>query len=355
MAHNNNTVPVNKTSQRLSRRRLLQSLPLLPLVPSALAQGPQAVAVRKIHCFDIRVSDVARSVAFYQDLFGAPVQARQGERVCLRVGDGPHFFSVSPLAPGQQPGYSHIGLSVADFDVERVRNQLASHGIRPGAAPTANESGLDIASRSWVVTRGVTQELYFADAEGLVYQLTSETYCGGGGRLGDQCQSVEAAPGPGLFQLVDYSHFTNFVGGRDRANNFYTTAFGKTYQAYQGPTSPVIGVGDGIQFLMYTGGNSAAPPTEAAEIHHTCFTMNNFSVDRILAQLTDYGLSAREDQSDNSPLQHWVSMRMPNRGGAEGGTPEVYFSDPDGIRIQLQDPGYCGGTGYLGDSCPPLA
>jgi len=51
---------------------------------------------------------------------------------------------------------------------------------------------------------------------------------------------------------------------------------------------------------------------------------------------------------------HWISMRMPNRGGAEGGTPELYFSDPDGIRIQLQDAGYCGGTGYLGDDCPPL-
>ena len=38
---------------------------------------------------------------------------------------------------------------------------------------------------------------------------------------------------------------------------------------------------------------------------------------------------------------HWISMRMPNRGGAEGGTPELYF-DPDGLRIQLQDRSYCG-------------
>ena len=55
------------------------------------------------------------------------------------------------------------------------------------------------------------------------------------------------------------------------------------------------------------------------------------------------------------PFMHWISMRMPNRGGAEGGTPELYFSDPDGVRIQLQDPTYCGGGGYLGDSCLPLA
>ena len=41
----------------------------------------------------------------------------------------------------------------------------------------------------------------------------------------------------------------------------------------------------------------------------------------------------------------------PNRGGAPEGTPELYFTDPDGILLQLQDPTYCGGNGYLGDEC----
>ena len=45
-------------------------------------------------------------------------------------------------------------------------------------------------------------------------------------------------------------------------------------------------------------------------------------------------------------------MRMPNRGGAPEGTPELYFSDPDGLSIQLQDVAYCGGGGYLGGVCP---
>jgi hypothetical protein len=44
-------------------------------------------------------------------------------------------------------------------------------------------------------------------------------------------------------------------------------------------------------------------------------------------------------------------MRMPNRGGAPEGTPELYFSDPDGLSIQLQDVSYCGGGGYLGEVC----
>jgi hypothetical protein len=48
---------------------------------------------------------------------------------------------------------------------------------------------------------------------------------------------------------------------------------------------------------------------------------------------------------------HYVSLRQPARGGAEGGTPELYFTDPDGILLQLQDMSYCGGGGYLGNEC----
>ncbi len=332
----------------------MQAIPLLALAPAALGQNPSPVAVRKIHSFDIKVQDVQRSLRFYQDVFAAPVQARRGDSIYLRIGEGPHFFSISPVGPGEQVGFSYIGLSVANFDVDRVQNQLEAFGIAPGSAPGRNEQGLDLASRSWVVNRGQARELYFADAEGLVYQLSSESYCGGSGPLGENCSDVEPAPGPGMMELIDYSHFTNFMSNRDRANDFYTAAFGKTFQAYQGPLSPVIGVGNGIQFLMYTGGRESGAPSAPGRIDHVCFSVTNFNVDRILAQLTDYGLVAREDASNTQPLMHWISMRMPNRGGADGGTPELYFTDPDGIRIQVQDPGYCGGTGYLGDSCPPL-
>ncbi len=65
-----------------------------------------------------------------------------------------------------------------------------------------------------------------------------------------------------------------------------------------------------------------------------------------------YGLTARGD-NPVGPMMHYVSRRMPERGGAEGGTPEIYFTDPDGLLMQLQDPTYCGGGGYLGSECLP--
>ena len=51
------------------------------------------------------------------------------------------------------------------------------------------------------------------------------------------------------------------------------------------------------------------------------------------------------------PLRHYVTMRMPDRGGAKDGTPELYFTDPDGLLVQLQDVTYCGGAGPFGEMC----
>lgn len=339
------------------RRNLLAAMPVLALGPWSCAaeNGAVPVAVQKLHSFRMRVSDVARSVAFYQDIFGAPVQARQGDNVVLRVGGGPHHFSIGPAAAGEEPSIEHIGLSVADFDVDAVQAQLRAFGVEPGPGPQSRPQRLSAAMTSWVRERaGGARDLYFADAEGLVYHLSSPLDCGGNGIHGEACGASEPAPSAGLFNLIDYNHFTNFTSNSSRANDFHTRAFGKSFQAYQGPNAPVIGVGDGFQFLMYAGGNQEGPPERPASINHVCFTMSGFIVEEILDQLTAYGISARVDAADTQPMMHWVSMRMPGRGGIEGGTPEVYFSDPDGIRIQLQDPAYCGGGGYLGENCPPL-
>ena len=338
----------------VGRREFLQMIPLLAAAPSALAQDIGPVAVQKIHSCDMRVTDVARSVKFYQDLFGAPVQARRGEQVFLRVGDGPRFFSLSPTLPGQEPGFSHIGLSVAGFDAEQIQAQLERFGIARGVAPTRDQSRLSVASTSWLEQQGAVSELFFADREGLIYHLMGDNYCGGNDADGGRCETLEQSATDGMFSLIDYSHFTNFLTNRARANAFYTEAFGKTFQAYQGPGAPVIGVGDGLQFLMYVGGEEDSVPAVPGRIDHVCFSVEDFDVDRILARLTDYGLKPRENPRETAPLMHWISMRMPNRGGAEGGTPELYFTDPDGLRIQLQDRSYCGGTGYLGDICAQL-
>jgi catechol 2,3-dioxygenase-like lactoylglutathione lyase family enzyme len=306
--------------------------------------------VERLHSFGLAVRDVDRSVEFYQSLFGMPVQARQGTTAWLGLGSGPQFISIRPLEPGENPSITHICYSTPDFDADRVMGALTGRGFERIDPPTVDEPGIENTMKAWIRTRRGTPELFFADANGLIIQLQDPSYCGGSGPLGDMCTPA-ASPTPGAIALEDISHFTVFNAGG--AGEFYQNLFGLGVQAYQGPASPVIGIGDGIQFIMFAGGGGRGGAVPApANIHHACMNMDNFEVETVQAALEEHGIRPREEGSNAAPpMIHYVSLRMPNRGGAEGGTPELYFTDPDGLLMQLQDTSYCGGGGYLGDVC----
>ena len=110
---------------------------------------------------------------------------------------------------------------------------------------------------------------------------------------------------------------------------------------------PVLRVGERREFL-------ALPqvPAAAGRIHHASFNVLDFDVDNLFSILEGHGLEVLgESSSASGPLQTYVTMRGPERGGAPEGTPELYFTDPDGILLQLQDMRYCGGAGYFGEQC----
>ena len=157
----------------------------------------------------------------------------------------------------------------------------------------------------------------------------------------------------GLLALRDYSHLTIFSTDSQRSNKFYQDLFGFSIRSYQGPTAPTLAVGPTVQFLMFTGGGGPArggAPPRPASINHACMNMDAFKPDEVVKALESYGVKPREGaQGPVGPLRHYVSMRMENRGGAPEGTPELYFTDPDGLLMQLQDSKYCGGGGYLGE------
>jgi hypothetical protein len=79
-------------------------------------------------------------------------------------------------------------------------------------------------------------------------------------------------------------------------------------------------------------------------------TMEQFEPSRVMKILADHGV-AKSDNPSTAPMTAWVRMRGPAQGGAPQGTPELYFNDPDGITVQLQDVSYCGGSGVLGNTC----
>jgi catechol 2,3-dioxygenase-like lactoylglutathione lyase family enzyme len=204
--------------------------------------------------------------------------------------------------------------------------------------------------------RDGTPDLLFGDPDGIVCQLQDQRYCGGSGPLGNVC-AVETSPQKGLIALKDLSHLTIFSTDAARSNKFYQDLFGLSIRSFQGPTAPTLAVGPTVQFLMFTGGGAArgaapAAPPRPASINHGCFSLDGFKTDAVIKSLESFGIKPREGTTGPvGPLRHYISMRMENRGGAPEGTPELYFTDPDGLLMQLQDTTYCGGGGVLGSAC----
>jgi len=379
----------------LSRRTFLMSLPALAVAPRAAISGIQTQgAAAPFHALGLSqltltVSDVKRSLDFYQGLFGMPIQARQGGSVFLRIGAGPKFLALKPAAAGERPSISALGFAVEKFDANAALKTLGAHGVMPAEASATKPGPM----QSLIVTRKAdlggspdgTRDLFVGDPSGVVFQMHDVSYCGGSGATGNVCRMVEPSKKKGVMAVTDMSHFT--IAANDPGTvPFYQELFGFQPQAYQAAT-PAWGVGDGVHFLMFTG--NAGGPTRAggpgagapgaggpppgggapraggaggagrgggparAGIDHACMAMNDFDPAKVTQLLVGYGIKKQENQN-REPLVTYISLRMPNRGGAEGGTPELYFTDPDGLAVQLQDVSYCGGGGFLGDLCPPL-
>jgi catechol 2,3-dioxygenase-like lactoylglutathione lyase family enzyme len=311
--------------------------------------------------------------------------------VLLRIGNGPRFITLRQAMPGERASISALGFGVHDFSIERAVKSLGEYGFTaaPSDARTPGPRQTLIRTRrqnEGGSPDGSTRDLFAADPSGVVFQLHDVTYCGGAGALGNVCPVAEPSPKKGIIALKDTSHFT--IAASDPTTvQMYLDVFGFKPMVYQAAT-PAWRVGSGVHFLMFIGGGgptrgvaAGAPPAgggrgagapgggagpapgagrgpgggtaRAAGIDHACVAMDDFDPAAVTKLLVSYGLKQQEGQG-RSPLVTYISLRMPNRGGAEGGTPELYFTDPDGLAIQIQDVKYCGGGGFLGELCPPL-
>jgi glyoxylase I family protein len=121
------------------------------------------------------------------------------------------------------------------------------------------------------------------------------------------------------------NHVTIFVPDVQKSVRFYQELLGMQVLTVQGAG---INLAAGNGFL----GIYPAPQAQSGSIHHFCLGMEDFDADAVLKHLTERGLQAN------------IRMR--------GDTQELYFNDPDGVRVQLQDVTYKGGVGKLGDRDP---
>jgi catechol 2,3-dioxygenase-like lactoylglutathione lyase family enzyme len=244
----------------------------------------------------------------------------------------------------------------------RIRSSaaLAAHGVSKANDGDPGLSGG--AMKVKLSKRGDTTELFMGDPDGFIVQLQDSKYCGGNGPLGNMCLATpEPSPKKGLMAVKELSHFTIFgVSNADRTQTFFQETFGLPIRARQGPAgtgtgAPGLGIGPGVSFIMFAGGGAprggAAAAAPRVTVNHVCLNMENFDKDAVTKMLTGFGLTSSGTTTSTGPLKTYISMRMPARGGAPEGTPELYFTDPDGLLLQLQDVKYCGGAGLLGEIC----
>ena len=121
----------------MTRRVFLGSLAALAAAPRPFAQAGPPIPIVGINHMTLSVSDPARSLGWYQGLFGMPIAARQANTVILRVGDGPQFMAIGGSA-SSNPSINHLCLSTPDFSTDRV---TAALGRTVGRAVAAREFG----------------------------------------------------------------------------------------------------------------------------------------------------------------------------------------------------------------------
>lgn len=137
--------------------------------------------------------------------------------------------------------------------------------------------------------------------------------------------TLAAQAEPAIGTAKHLNHATLMVPDVQRSQRFYQDLFGMPVLTPQGRG---VNLRVGSSFL----GLYPADPGERGSIDHVCLALENFDPEAVRSKLAARSIEA--------------SIRL------RGDTKELYFTDPDGITIQLQDVRYRGGVGPLGDRDP---
>lgn len=136
---------------------------------------------------------------------------------------------------------------------------------------------------------------------------------------------TQAGAAPKIGVAKQLNHATLFVRDVDQSRDFYQRLFGMPVLTAQLP-GVNLAVGGGFIGLY------PIDPGAAPGIDHVCFGLDRFDADATQRKLAAEGVDA--------------TIRV------RGETKELYFADPNGISMQLQDVRYRGGVGPIGDRNP---
>jgi len=116
----------------LTRRELVQGLAVLAAANGAasVAQGQDAgIKGAKIDHVSIQVSDLPRSIAFYQKMFGLTILSEDTPNEIVRLGAGKVLVSLHHKSPTGL--VDHFAIGVEKFNKESVTRELKERGATP--------------------------------------------------------------------------------------------------------------------------------------------------------------------------------------------------------------------------------
>jgi catechol 2,3-dioxygenase-like lactoylglutathione lyase family enzyme len=154
----------------MSRRDLVAILTAFAVAPLPATAQPAALQAATLNHASLIVSNMDRSVEFYQRAFGLSVKSTQQGGVNLAVGDA--FLGIYQGGQNATPHINHICFGIRDFDPAATAAALEGQGL-PAESRTRD---------------GVTQ-VYTADPDNLRIQLQDVSFCGGVGPLGNECRA----------------------------------------------------------------------------------------------------------------------------------------------------------------------
>jgi catechol 2,3-dioxygenase-like lactoylglutathione lyase family enzyme len=276
----------------LSRRHALMLLGAVAAVHSAGAAESGILQPVSLDHVNIRVSNVAKSGAFYMALFDTPVlrsaalraqpNSPPSEGFFIKFGDG--YLAISQAFAPDTPGLDHYSLGLRDFDKAKMATKMQDGGIA-----TLPRSSNDL----WV-----------ADLDGSLMQLRPP---GGWARQTATPYQGAARVGPAVAPL-SMSRFALRSADLARAGDYYGRLFGTEIASAASSRSRAFSVGDSVLELV-SGGST---PTAAHGIDHIRVSVKD-SAESIRRTVRERGI---------------VMMDAAGPGS-------VRITDPDGIGIEL--------------------
>lgn len=113
----------------LSRRELVQGLTMLAAGGAAAQAQEGGIKAAKIDHVSIQVSDLPRSVAFYQKMFGFTILSEDKPNEIVRLGGAKVLVSLHHKSPTGL--VDHFAIGVEKFNRETVARELKARGANP--------------------------------------------------------------------------------------------------------------------------------------------------------------------------------------------------------------------------------